>query len=96
MPKHRSRGVKRDHTILPGFEDAFERLAALEAVQSVIPGRIASIRSSKGHKRLTFQYPTETGAKLQAKARGAVQEVFVVTGDPEGVRQFVDELRLDA
>lgn len=95
MPKHRHRGVKRDHTILEGFDEALERIAALDAVQSVIPGRIAQIRSSASHKRLTYQYPTDTGAKLQAKGGGAVQEIFVVTEDPERVRRFVSDLRID-
>lgn len=67
----------------------------MDAVQSVIPGRIAQIRSSSGIKRLKFQYPTETGAKLQAKGGGAVQEIFVVTEDPEQVRQFISNLSVD-
>lgn len=81
--------------MLEGFGEALERIAALDAVQSVIPGRIAQIRSSTGHKRLTFQYPTDSGAKLQAKGGGAVQEVFVVTDDPEQVRRFVADLQVE-
>lgn len=96
MPKHRGRGVKREHAILPGFDEALERIAAIDAVQSVIPGRIARIRSRSGIKRLTFQYPTDTGAKLQAKGGGAVQEIFVVTEDPEQVRQFISRLQVDS
>ncbi len=93
MPKHRSKGVKREHTILEDFEGPLKKVANLEGVKSVIPGEI-SRRSGSGHKRITFQYPTKSGAKLLAKRANAVQEVFVVCQKPDKVKDFVKDLRI--
>lgn len=92
--KHRSGGLKREHEILTGFLDTLRKVAARPGVRSVIPGRV-SARSSGGTRRLTFQYPTDTGAKLLAKTPQAVQEVFVVCADPEDLKRYVEGLGSD-
>lgn len=92
--KHRSGGLKREHQILEGFEGPLLNLAADEDVQSILPGRV-SARSSGGTRRLTFQYPTDSGAKLLAKTPQAVQEIFVVCGDPQRLRRRVENLDPD-
>jgi len=74
--KHRRRGVKREHAVLPEFAHLFERLAALPGVGAVIPGRIA--HNPTRHPGLTVTTPTATGFKLLAKTTTSVQEVFVV------------------
>lgn len=92
MPnRHRSGGLKREHEILDGFEEPLLRLAAHEHVGSVIPGRV-SAHSSGDRRRLTYQYPTNTGAKLLAKTPQAVQEIFVVCDDAERLKKQVEEL----
>lgn len=89
--KHRSGGIKREHEILEGFEEPLLRLAARDNVNSVIPGRV-SAHSSGDARRLTYQYPTNTGAKLLAKTPQAVQEVFVVCEDADRLQGQVERL----
>lgn len=89
--KYRSGGLKREHEILDGFEEPLLRLAAHPGVQSVIPGRV-SAHSSADARRLTYQYPTDTGAKLLAKTPQAVQEIFVVCEDAERLERQVEQL----
>lgn len=74
--KFRRRGVKREHSILADFAAAFERVAALPAVEGVIPGRIA--QNPTAHPGLVLKTETTTGFKLLAKTRESVQEVFVI------------------
>ena len=83
--------MKRVHHILRGFEEPLEEIAQLEHVKAVIPGRIKrkGATGKLGQRELTFQYPTPSGAKLLAKGEGAVQEVFVVTSEPEKLREFL-------
>ena len=90
--KHRRNGVKREHSILPGFGPLFERLARLPGVGAVIPGRIA--RNPTHHPGLVLTGETHTGFKLLAKSTSSVQEVFVVTaGDGRtGVRAALQPL----
>jgi len=91
MPRHRVKKVKRVHQILKGFEEPLEEIAQLEYVKAVIPGRIKRKRATgkPGQREITFQYPTPSGAKLLAKGEGAVQEIFVVTSEPEKLKEFL-------
>ncbi len=90
--KHRRNGVKREHSILPGFGPLFERLARLPGVGAVIPGRIA--RNPTHHPGLVLSGETHTGFKLLAKSTSSVQEVFLVAaGDGRaGVRGALQPL----
>lgn len=91
MPKHRVKGVKRVHRILKDFEGPLEEIASLPFVKAVIPGRIKrkKVAGIPGYRKITFQYPTSTGAKLLAKSSNAVQEIFVVTDDVERLKEFL-------
>lgn len=86
MAQHRYRQhkVKREHTIIEGLLPLLQSIGELAGVQSVTPGRINQ-RSRTGEAGLFFQYKTETGLKLIGRSKTAVQEVFVVTDDPDGV-----------
>lgn len=86
MAQHRYRHhkVKREHTIIEGLLPLFISIGELEEVRSIIPGRINQ-RSRTGEGGLFFQYETETGLKLLGRSKLAVQEVFVVTDQPENV-----------
>lgn len=86
MSQHRYRQnkVKREHSIVEGLLPILERIASTPGVQSVTPGRI-SPRSRPGSPGIRFQYPTESGLKLLARSNVAVQEVFVVTDEPDRV-----------
>lgn len=91
MSQHRYRQnkVKREHSIIEGLLPLLERIASTPGVQSVTPGRI-SPRSRPGSPGIRFQYRTESGIKLLARSNVAVQEVFVVTDEPD---QVVERLR---
>lgn len=82
--RYRQKKVKREHSIIEGLLPVLERIASLPGVQSVTPGRIKP-RSRPGAPGLRFQYVTETGLKLLGRSNAAVQEVFVVTDEPERV-----------
>lgn len=83
MPKrHRHGGVKQQHSIIPGIRKKLQKIAACPYVQAVTPGRISSAVGSQ-QPVIVFQYFQETGMKLSGKVPGAVQEIFVVTSQPE-------------
>lgn len=84
--RHRRRGVKREHSVLEAFRPVYERVAALEGVEGVIPGRIAA--NPTHHPGLVLKGATRTGFKLLAKTTTSIQEVFVIArhGQVEAVR----------
>lgn len=88
--KYRKKGVKREHSIIEGFEKDLELLIQFGLVKSVIPGRIyTSPKVKAGKKRISYQYQTLSGAKLLLKKGSMVQEVFVVCEDIERLREFL-------
>lgn len=89
--RYRQKKVKREHSIIEGLLPVLERIASLPGVQSVTPGRI-NPRSRPGSPGVRFQYVTETGLKLLGRSNAAVQEVFVVTDEPERV---LEQLRAE-
>lgn len=91
--RYRQRKVKREHTIIPGIIQTLEAIGTHPDVKSITPGRI-SRRARAGDTDLTFQYATETGLKLMAKSKAAVQEVFVVTDEPQAVLEWLQANRL--
>ena len=81
MPnKHRRGGVKQQHSIIPGIRKKLEKIAARPYVQAVTPGASRLRPASRTSDRLVFQ---ASGMKLIGKVPGAVQEIFVVTSQPE-------------
>src|SRR5690606_12892930 len=95
MAQHRYRQgkVKREHTIIEGLLPLLTSIAELPEVDSIIPGRINQ-RSRTGETGLFFQYQTETGLKLLGRSKLAVQEVFVVTSQPQAVLEALIARRL--
>jgi|BEDMetMinimDraft_2_1075160.scaffolds.fasta_scaffold27429_1 hypothetical protein len=83
MPKFRHRKVKRQHHVLEALEPGLAVLAALDDVQSVIPGPIKP--KNGGAVGFSLSYATATGLKLIGRSSGAAQEVFVVTRRPDRV-----------
>lgn len=82
-PRHRTRGVKREHDIIEGLLPLLEKIAAHPAVDAVIPGRIRVTQSNAPGLRLRLQARTVSGLKLGARAQSLAQEVFVVTNRPD-------------
>lgn len=85
--RHRDGKLKIMHSIIGNFSKTLRSVAALESVDSILTGTISPSKSYR--EGLTFQYFTDNGLKLLAKTTTAVQEIFVVTREPELV---LDEL----
>jgi len=90
MARHRHRGVKREHSILPEYERLLERIAALSEVQAVIPGRISGGTRARPGVSLTVDTPS--GLKMLVKSAHTVQEVFIVAADPAAARRAIEGL----
>lgn len=97
MSKHKYRQgkLKLEHHIIEGFRDVLEKIASLEYVEVVIPGRIYTKggKASKGEKQIKFQYPTKSGAKLLIKKGITIQEIFVVTSEPQKLKEYIENLK---
>lgn len=87
--RHRVRGVKREHGIIAGLLPVLERIAASPAVDSVTPGRIRVTRAATQSLELRFGTVTISGLKLTARRGTTAQEVFLVTGQPDAVVEFL-------
>ena len=83
MPKYRKGKIKKEHHIIEGGEEILKKLARLESVKSIIPGRIYRNQKGKGQKGLFLKYETPSGWKLLLKNGSTVQEIFVVVEDKE-------------
>lgn len=71
--------LKIEHGILDDLRPVLERLVALEAIRSIIPGVIRPVRDAKGPVKIHITVPTQNGWKAIALANGARQELFVST-----------------
>ncbi len=90
--KYRKKGIKKEHHIIEDGEEALQDLIKKGLVKSVIPGRIKTTpKGQPGKIRLTFQYETNSGAKLLLKKGSTVQEVFVVTSDTERLKDYLNK-----
>ncbi|MDI6806888.1 MAG: DUF2103 domain-containing protein [Candidatus Aenigmarchaeota archaeon] len=100
--KHRAKRskIKYEHDMIHGLRSYLEEeLEPLEYVTTIIPGRIKR-RKGVSSFEVQFRYSTPTGAKLLAYGPGVVQEVFVVTDNPEALKEKLSlskyQLRLSA
>lgn len=92
--KHRAKSskIKYEHKMIKGLREFLEEeLEPLEYISSIFPGEIKRTQTSGSGLRVKFQYQTETGAKLMAYGSGVVQEVFVITTDPEKLKEKLKE-----
>lgn len=90
MGNHRKRGVKLEHHMVQGLRPVLDEIGSWPEVGVCIPGRIRRTGSRKG-PFITLQAPTASGLKLAAHGHGSVQEVFIVTGEPETVAARITE-----
>ena len=86
--KHRRNKIKREHSVLKDAVEWLENLAACPEISDIIPG-VISHRHTSG-RGITFQYETQTGCKLLVKSDGRIQEVFVVTSQPQVVQNWLE------
>ena len=87
LVKYRHNKIKREHSMIEGAVDWLEDLADHPEITDIIPGVINHRRPSGNG--ITFQYETKTGCKLLVKNGGSIQEVFVVTSEPQVVRDWI-------
>jgi len=96
--KHRARSskIKYQHGMIHGLRGFLEgELEPLDYVESIFPGEIKRTKGANPKLRVQFKYATETGAKLLAYGPAAVQEVFVVTKNPEALKSKLDTAAID-
>lgn len=86
--KYRRHKVKREHGIIENGLSWLEDLGSNPDVTDIIPGVIEISRSPE--RGIIYKYETTTGCKLLLKSNGSIQEVFVVTKEPQSVRKWVE------
>ncbi|MFI5323425.1 MAG: DUF2103 domain-containing protein [Thermodesulfobacteriota bacterium] len=94
--KYRKNKIKRQHSIIKGLRSFLEtHISPLEFVESIIPGQIKVGKKPGENLVVRYKYSTVSGAKLMARSGTSVQEVFVVTSDPEGLKEIIEESQAD-
>lgn len=86
--KYRRNKVKREHGIIHDALNWLEELSQSAEVTDIIPGVIEVSRSPE--KGIVYKYQTQTGCKLLLKSNGSIQEAFVVTKNPDIVKQWIE------
>ncbi|MCL6561433.1 MAG: DUF2103 domain-containing protein [Firmicutes bacterium] len=81
MAKYRQAKIKRQHHVLKELEEGLGVIASLPTVDGIIPGVIRP--KYGGRIGFSFQYYTPSGFKLIGRSSGAVQEIFVISRQPE-------------
>ncbi|NIT13766.1 MAG: metal-binding protein [Candidatus Dadabacteria bacterium] len=91
--KHRKSKIKRQHSLIKGLQEFLEKyISNLEYVTGVIPGEIKVSKATGENLTVKYKYETVSGAKLIAKSGTSIQEVFVITKEPEKIEKFFSEL----
>ncbi|MGM0471938.1 MAG: DUF2103 domain-containing protein [Bacillota bacterium] len=92
--KYRINKIKQEHTIIEDILPLLENLAKLKVIKSIIPGRINQRGGSGMKPYLQLKYNTPTGIKILAKTSSSIQEVFVVTDDPDRAMKVIQDSNL--
>ncbi len=83
-------------THIPGLIPILTRLAAEPDIKTVTPGRLARVKGRPLPLKIKVTVPIVGGHKMQARAQGNIQEVFVVTDlSAEELQRMVDRLQLE-
>jgi hypothetical protein len=94
--KHRKNKIKRQHSIIKGLGSFLETyVSPLAEVESIIPGEIKVGKKPGENLVVRYKYSTVSGAKLIARSGTSVQEVFVVTSNPEGLKEVIENAQKD-
>jgi hypothetical protein len=81
-------------THIPGLIAVLTRLAEQPEIKTVTPGRLARVKGRPIPLRIKVSVPITGGHKLQARSKGNVQEVFVVTDlNAEDLQVMLDGLQ---
>ena len=90
--KHRARSskIKYEHSMIPGLRQFLEKeIEPLDFVKSIFPGEIKRTKGATSGLVVRFKYLTSTGAKLLAQKSSAIQEIFIVTDEPETLKKII-------
>jgi hypothetical protein len=86
--------VRNHSTHIPGLIPVLTRLAEQPEIKTVTPGRLARVKGRPTPLRIKVSVPITGGHKLQARSKGNVQEVFVITHlNAEDLQVMVDGLQ---
>ena len=90
--KYRKNKIKQEHSIIKGLKRFLEdNVSSLDSVDGIIPGRIKVGKTPGENLIVSYQYSTVSGAKLIGRSGTSVQEVFVITNDPEKLKNVIEE-----
>ena len=90
--KYRKNKIKRQHGIIKGLKKFLEHnVSSLDSVEGIIPGQIKVGKTPGENLIVRYQYNTVSGAKLIARSGTSVQEVFVITNDPDKLKEVIEE-----
>jgi hypothetical protein len=94
LPDKSARLVLNHSTHLPGLIPLLTRLAEQPNIKTITPGRIARVKGRSTPLKIRVTVPIIGGHKLQARAQGNVQEIFVVTGlSAQALQNTLDQLQ---
>lgn len=85
--------IKTQHTIIEGLRDILQKIALIDEIKSVIPGRISQRGNSERKSSITITTPTQSGLKALGKSNGTTQELFIVTNEPDIVREKMNKIK---
>jgi hypothetical protein len=87
--------VRNHSTNIPGLIPVLTRLAEQPEIKTVTPGRLARAKGRPLPLRIKVSVPITGGHKLQARSKGNVQEVFVITDlSAQDLQVMVDGLQV--
>ncbi|MCB0197263.1 MAG: hypothetical protein KDJ65_35275 [Anaerolineae bacterium] len=93
-PQKSGRLVLNHSTHIPGLIPVLTRLADQPGIQTVTPGRLARVKGRPVPLKIRVTVPITGGHKMQARSKGSVQEVFVVTSlNAKELQKLVDRLQ---
>jgi hypothetical protein len=85
--------VLNHSTHISGLLPVLNRLVEQPGIKTVTPGRLARVKGRPTPLKIKVTVPITGGHKLQARSRGNVQEVFVVTElTAEALQQVINNL----
>jgi len=94
MSKDKGRLVLNHSTHISGLIPLLERLVEQPGIKTVTPGRLARVKGRPTPLKIRVTVPIIGGHKLQARSKGSVQEVFVVTDLPaKALQKLVNRLQ---
>ncbi len=89
--KHRKNKIKSQHGLIKGLRKFLEReISNQDFVTGIIPGEIKVGNSTGEVLKVTYQYKMQTGAKLIARSGSSIQEIFIITNDPERLEKIIN------